>query len=242
MWPSPTPRSASTSGGCSRRSSTADRFSSLPPLLPSGFAVKYKDTKMERFVFDEDYVRRLREKDTDTWLHFHAYFQDRLYLKLRGRLSSIEAIDEVRQEVFTRTFQHLDELRDPRKLGAFVATICKNVLHEYYRAQNRTDRLDESVEIVDEHTDVEAQLEEKRRRDRVRRVIGQMDERDAAVLRGILDGTNKAELCRRLGVERSYLRVVFHRAKEKFRALYLRRKSGRLQIFETFGSQLSLLF
>jgi RNA polymerase sigma-70 factor (ECF subfamily) len=195
---------------------------------------------MERFVFDEDYVRRLREGDPATWLHFHAYFQDRLYLKLRGRLSSTEAIDEVRQEVFARTFEHLAELRDPRTLGAFVAAICKNVLHEYYRSRNRTDRLDDQAEIADEHIDVEGRFEEEQRAQRVRRIMSQMDARDALVLRAILDGTNKAELCRRLGIERTYLRVVFHRAKEKFRALYLRRKSGRLQIFETFGRSTSL--
>jgi RNA polymerase sigma-70 factor (ECF subfamily) len=195
---------------------------------------------MERFVFDEDYVKRLRAGDPAISRHFYAYFQDRLYLKLRGRLSSAGAIDDVRQEVFARTFEKLDEIRDPRALGAFVASICNNVLHEHYRTEGRTDSLDDQTDVVDEHTGVEEELDEKTRAKRVRKVMSQMDPRDAQVLRGILEGTNKAELCRRLGIERSYLRVVFHRAKEKFRALYLRRKSGRLQIFETFGGPTSL--
>ena len=62
---------------------------------------------MELFVFDDEYVRRLREGDRETAAHFHAYFRDLLLLKLRRRLRTLEAIDEVRQEVFARCIAHL---------------------------------------------------------------------------------------------------------------------------------------
>src|SRR5215212_11570065 len=106
---------------------------------------------MELFVFDDDYVRRLREGDRDTAAHFHSYFRDLLLLKLRRRLASVDAIDEVRQEVFARCFEHLGELREARKLGAFVNSICNRVLMEYYRAEGRTEALsDDASEIPDD--------------------------------------------------------------------------------------------
>jgi RNA polymerase sigma-70 factor (ECF subfamily) len=195
---------------------------------------------MELFVFDEDYVRRLREGDPATAAHFYKYFGDLLLMKLRRKLTSVEAIDEVRQEVFARSIEHLGELRDAPKLGAFVLSICRHVLLEYYRAESRTDSLGDQTDIADTR-DMEAMFETARNSARVKRVMKQLPEKDAQILRAIfLDEKDKEELCRRLGIERSYLRVLLHRAKEKFRLLYLRRKSGRLSIFETFGGSSSL--
>ena len=195
---------------------------------------------MELFVFDDDYVRRLREGDGETAAHFHAYFRDLLLLKLRRRLRSLDAIDEVRQEVFTRCLQHLDSLKDARKLGAFVNSICNRVLMEYYRAEGRTEALDEQAEIADP-SDVGAAYDSARSSARVRRVLQDLPDRDAQLLRAVfLEEGDKEEVCRRFGVDRAYLRVLLHRAKDKFRAQYLRRKSGRMSVFETFGGPTSL--
>lgn len=196
---------------------------------------------MELFVFDDDYVRRLREGDRDTANHFHAYFRDLLLLKLRRRLASIDAIDEVRQEVFTRCFQHLGELREAKKLGAFVNSICNRVLMEYYRAEGRTEPLTDEAEEIPDPADAVASLDSARSVVRVRRVLEAMPQRDSDILRAVfLDEGDKEEICRRFGVERDYLRVLLHRAKEKFKSFYLRRKSGRMNIDETFGGNSSL--
>lgn len=196
---------------------------------------------MELFVFDDDYVRRLREGDRETANHFHAYFRDLLLLKLRRRLPSIDAIDEVRQEVFVRCFQHLDELREPRKLGAFVNAICNRVLMEYYRAESRTEPLTDEAEAIPDAVDTAASLDSARSSARVRRVLEAMPQRDSDILKAVfIEEGDKEEVCRRFGVERDYLRVLLHRAKEKFRTFYLRRKSGRMTVNETFGGDSSL--
>jgi RNA polymerase sigma-70 factor, ECF subfamily len=195
---------------------------------------------MELYVFDEDYVRRLREGDRETAAHFHQYFRELLLLKLRRRLRSIEAIDEVRQEVFTRCIAHLAQLNDPRKLGAFVNAICNRVLMEYYRSESRTESLEEQSDIADSSS-LEAAFDTARNTARVRRVLDTMPRRDSDILKAVfLEEAEKEEICRRFGVERDYLRVLLHRAKEKFRTQYLRRKSGRMSIFETFGGPTSL--
>ena len=63
---------------------------------------------MDFFTFDDEYVRRLRDGDRWTVEHFYSYFQQLLLIKLRGRLPSKEAIDDVRQEVFARFFRALE--------------------------------------------------------------------------------------------------------------------------------------
>ena len=195
---------------------------------------------MELFVFDGDYVRRLREGDRETANHFHAYFRDLLLLKLRNRLRSMDAIDEVRQEVFLRSLERLDRLKDPSRLGAFVNSICENVLKEYYRAENRNEALDEQQDIADGRN-VDMDYDSAHNAERVRRVLASMKGREPEILRALfLEEQDKDELCRRFDVDRAYLRVLVHRAKDKFRLHYLRRKSGRMAIFETFGDPPSL--
>jgi len=195
---------------------------------------------MELFVFDDDYVRRLREGDRETANHFHAYFRDLLLLKLRKRLRSMEAIDEVRQEVFVRCLERLDRLKEPSRLGAFVNSICENVLKEYYRAENRTEALDEQPDVAGS-ADADAEYDSAQNTARVRRVLADMKGREAEILRALfIEELDKDELCRRYDIDRDYLRVLVHRAKEKFRVQYLRRKSGRMSIFETFGDPPSL--
>ena len=199
---------------------------------------------MELFVFDDAYVRRLREGDRETAAHFHAYFRDLLLLKLRRRLRTLEAIDEVRQEVFTRCIAHLDQLQDARKLGAFVNSICNRVLMEYYRAEGRTESLEEQSDTALANlatNGMDAALDSARNTARVRRILDTLPARDSEILRAVfLEEADKEEICRRYGIERDYLRVLLHRAKEKFKAHYLRRKSGRMSIFETFGGHTSL--
>ena len=55
---------------------------------------------MQFFVFDASYVEKLRSGDARTEADFVSYFSELIRLKLRSRLSSNEAIEDVRQETF----------------------------------------------------------------------------------------------------------------------------------------------
>jgi len=195
---------------------------------------------MELFPFDDEYVRRLREGDRETSAHFSSYFRELLLIKLRRKLDSKQAIDDVRQEVFVRVFAKLPELQDARKLGSFVNSICNHVLMEWYRIESRSDAFAKTVVDAVEQATVEEELVTEESMARVRRVLDRMPPRDASILRALFieEGT-KDDVCRRFGVDRPYLRVLLHRAKEKFRSEF-RKKSGRVQIGETFSGRTSL--
>jgi RNA polymerase sigma-70 factor (ECF subfamily) len=50
-----------------------------------------------------------------------------------------------------------------------------------------------------------------------------MSERDRRLLREVfLEERDKDEVCRDFGVDREYLRVLLHRAKQAFKSLYLK--------------------
>lgn len=192
---------------------------------------------MELFAFDDDYVRRLRQRDRETEEHFEQYFRDLLLIKLRRRLPSVEAIEDVRQETFVRVLARLDEIRDGRKLGAFVNATCELVLKEHYRKDARAQR--EDAPPPAEMRAIDEELVEDENRKRVRRVLSRMPDRDADVLRALfLEELDKDQVCERFGIDRNYLRVLLHRAKQRFQNEFRRKSTPNFAV--TLGGQSSL--
>jgi RNA polymerase sigma-70 factor, ECF subfamily len=180
---------------------------------------------MDFFPFDDDYVRRLREGDRWTEEHFRSYFEQLLLIKLRRRLPSLEAIHDVRQEVFVRVFKTLrvsdGGIRDGRKLGAYVNTVCNNVVLELYRQTNRTEPLLDAHLDLPTSEDVADALVDSEERERVRRVVDQLPPRDRDILKALFfDERSNDDVCAEFGVDRNYLRVLLYRAKEKFRGAW----------------------
>jgi RNA polymerase sigma-70 factor (ECF subfamily) len=179
---------------------------------------------LELFAFDEAYLSRLREGDPSTESHFVVYFSQLLQLKLRARFLAPDAVDDLRQETFTRVIRSIRSaggVREANRLGAFVNSVCNNVLLEHYRAGNKNVPLQsEHLEMPDKVMNVEKQAMADETCATVRKVLSQLPGRDQAILRAIfLEEQQKDEVCRRFGVTRDYLRVLLYRAKEKFRSL-----------------------
>jgi RNA polymerase sigma-70 factor (ECF subfamily) len=62
---------------------------------------------------------------------------------------------------------------------------------------------------------------------KVREILAEMPPRDRAVLKAIfLDERDRDEVCREFGVDGEYLRVLLFRAKQNFKAEYLKRMGG----------------
>jgi RNA polymerase sigma-70 factor (ECF subfamily) len=183
--------------------------------------------------FDDSYLDRLRAGDFRTQEHFVAYFSELIHLKLRSRLHSPQAIEDVRQETFVRVFAALrDEgrIRQPERLGAFVNALCNNVLLEHYRTSQRGTSLEEEDEqhLPAAFVDLLGAVASKEMQDKVREILEDLPERDRRLLRGLfLEERDKDEVCRELGVDRDYLRVLLHRAKLSFKSLYMKHMDRR---------------
>ena len=178
-------------------------------------------------TFDETYLERLRAGDFRTQEHFGVYFSALIQVKLRSRLHSREAIEDVRQETFARFFVALREGRilHPERLGSFVNSICNNVLLEHYRSSTGHTSLDdddgEQKDFPAPASDLLGALTAKETKEKVREILEQLAERDRRLLREVfLEERDKDEVCRDFGVDREYLRVLLHRAKQAFKVLY----------------------
>jgi RNA polymerase sigma-70 factor (ECF subfamily) len=187
---------------------------------------------VEFFNFDEGYVRRLREGDPTTEQHFVAYFGQLLRIKLRSRKLPSDKVEDLSQETFIRVIANLRKdggVRQPERFGAFVNSICNYVLQEHYRSSAKNQPMMEEVhmEIPDKVLDLEGMLVTKESAEQVRRILDGLPKRDRELLRAIfLEEKEKDAVCKELGVDREYLRVLVHRAKDKFRALYEKGQMG----------------
>ena len=202
-----------------------------PPVLYSS-PRRSPGQVLEFHSFDAAYVERLCAGDPQTQEHFVQYFTQLLRVKLRSRLQSLHAIEDARQETFARVFAVLRKdggLRQPECLGPFVNTVCNHVLLEYYRSSGRSDSLDS-----DDHPELPAPgasaldiVASRQIKDKVREILLDLSVRDRSLLKAVfLDERDRDEVCRELGVDREYLRVLLHRAKQEFKAEYLKRVGG----------------
>lgn len=176
--------------------------------------------------FDEAYVERLRSGDFRTQEHFVTYFSELIQLKLRSRLRTPEAIEDVRQETFARVFDALRRagaIRQPDRLGAFINSICNNVLLEHYRSKSRHNTDEPDPDLPDPVTDVLGIVAARQMQEKVRQILGALSDRDRRLIKAIfLDERDKDEVCAEFGVDRDYLRVLVHRAKQSFKSSYLK--------------------
>lgn len=175
--------------------------------------------------FDEVYVDRLARGDREIEEHFSHYFGRLILIKLRRRLRSRQAIDDVRQETFLRVLRILRSeggVRRAEGLGALVNSVCNNVLFETWRTQQRHQPLPEGDWDPPDHgSDPERELLTEEQRRAVRAVIDEMPEHDRQLLGAVfLEEQDRDAVCARLGVGRDYLRVLLHRAKKVFRTRY----------------------
>lgn len=178
--------------------------------------------------FDDSYLERLRAGDFRTQQHFVAYFSELIQIKLRSRLRSPHDIEDVKQETFVRVLTALRSeggIRQADRLGAYVNSTCNNVLLEKYRSP-RGDSLDvedQSHDLPDTRIDVLGVVVAKETQQKVREILEDLPEKDRRILKEIfIEEREKDDVCRDFGVDRDYLRVLLHRAKQQFKSQYLK--------------------
>jgi RNA polymerase sigma-70 factor (ECF subfamily) len=185
------------------------------------------------FAFDKAYLERLRNGDPATEHHFFVYFEKLLHIKLRSRTISSDRIEDLKQETFIRVIAAVRKegvVRQPERFGAFVNSICNNVLLEYYRTFGKNQQIDEThQDIPDKVLDLEGMMVSRQFSERVQKIVSVLPARDRDLLRAVfLEERDKDAVCRDIGVNRDYLRVLLHRAKDKFKAVYEKEGSGGL--------------
>jgi RNA polymerase sigma-70 factor (ECF subfamily) len=176
---------------------------------------------VEFYSFDRAYLERLAAGDPEVERHFSEYFSELILIKLRAREYTRNIIEDVRQETFLRVLQTLrrNGIREPERIGAFVNSVCNNVVLEFGRSGARLTYTDEGApEVADDRADSEQELVTREQADQVRSVLAQMSPKNRQLLSAVfLEERPSEEVCRQFKVDQNYLRVLLFRARAQFR-------------------------
>lgn len=190
-------------------------------------SVRFAVSREGRFEFDRAYLDRLASGDPDTERHFTRYFGDLLSIKLRSRLRSPAQVEDARQETFFRVLKALRQpggIQSPGGFGAFVNSVCNNVLFEMYRSHSKTTPLEDEVgaALPDPAVDAETEAAADEDRAHVRGIMESLPQKERQLLHWLFfEECDKDEVCRRLNIDRNYLRVLLHRAKQRFKTEFV---------------------
>jgi RNA polymerase sigma-70 factor, ECF subfamily len=181
-------------------------------------------------AFDADYLTRLRQGDPETERHFIAYFSSALWFKLRNRVRLRYLIDEIQQETFARVLKYLQSgkpIQYPERFGGFVQAVCNHVMLEVLRSEFAHRQTGEgAIDPPDHRVKFDTDIVTDQRKQAVRDVLSEMAEKDRTLLTMVfLQEGDRSEICKRFKVDGDYLRVLLHRAKERFRDI-VRKKRG----------------
>jgi RNA polymerase sigma-70 factor, ECF subfamily len=188
---------------------------------------------LERHVFDREYIERLSRGDEEVEGHFTRYFGDLLLIKLRGRVRSPQLAEDVRQETFLRVLNRLrtkGTIEYPERLGAFVNSVCENVLLEFFREEGRLKQVPENAP-EQAHAALTAELAfiNEERKSSMKAVLEKLSVGDRKMLRQVfLEERDKDEVAREFGITRDYMRVRIHRALGRLRSALAKEEGGGL--------------
>jgi RNA polymerase sigma-70 factor, ECF subfamily len=179
--------------------------------------------------FTDDYLERLKQGDPIVGEHFSVYFRELIYLKCRWRVSSTELLEDIQQETLTRVLSAVerDSVQHPERFGAFVNSVCNNVAMELIRKARVNEPIDGVAEPADLSQSLDESLINQQQRREVEAVLAELTEKDRGLLQALfLEEKSSTEVCHQFDVDGGYLRVLVHRAKQRFKKVYVRRAGG----------------
>ena len=178
---------------------------------------------MELFPFDAEYVRRLIAEESAVVKHFVEYTTKLLTVMLRNRGEKRDAIEDIIQDTYGRFWEKLRApgyIRKPESIGAFICSICKNVLSERRRDRNRFQPLEPNYDQPIE-SDPFVALVSAETCARVRATLKKLPPRDEEILVALwIEELSRGEVRERMKIDPDYFRVLIHRANNEFRDKY----------------------
>jgi len=147
------------------------------------------------------------------WEEFHTPLQQ----FIRRRISDEETAEDVLQDVFLKIHQHMDALKDVRKLESWIYQITRNVIIDAYRSRRQEATLEsaEALDLPEElpDDDIVSELLPS-----VRAMVRNLPELDRqALVLTEYQGLTQKELAERLGLSLSGAKSRVQRAREKLK-------------------------
>jgi RNA polymerase sigma-70 factor (ECF subfamily) len=181
-----------------------------------------------------DLVSRIRAGDRQAEAELVERYNRGVRVVIRREVGDSAIADDLYQETFCLVLEKIrrGEVREPEKLSGFVCSVARNLVISHFRRAARQEALTGTEEITSLPQLAPNQLEGLLRKEKVelvRQVLQEMpNQRDIQVLfRFYIAEEEKEKICADHGLTGTQFNLVLHRARERYRELYLRAMSSK---------------
>src|SRR4029079_16109990 len=118
--------------------------------MPTGRARRAYSSLMEASLSDAALVARCRTGDESAWAELVNRFSRYVYaIATKGFGLRADDAEDVFQEVFARTYEHLERLRDDEAIRPWIAQLTRRLSIDKIRAGSREQLSDDDIEPPD---------------------------------------------------------------------------------------------
>jgi len=181
-----------------------------------------------------DLVSRIMAGDQQAEAELVERYNRGVRIIIRREVGDAAIADDLYQETFCLVLEKIrrGEVREPEKLSGFVCSLARNLVIGHFRRAARREAFTGTEETSSLPHPAPNQLEGLLRKEKVelvRQVLKEMpNQRDIQVLfRFYIAEEEKEKICADHGLTGAQFNLVLHRARERYRELYLRAMSGR---------------
>lgn len=141
-------------------------------------------TDMEKL---DSTVRKAAKGDAAAWAELVNHFEGLLTAIGRGFRLPPDQIQDVAQDTWLQLFRHVDDLRDPTRVGAWLVRTMRNgCLHAQQRQVREVLRGDWAEwQVPDLAQDVEEELIRRERADELWSAVGRLPDRQRDLIRSL---------------------------------------------------------
>lgn len=189
----------------------------------------------ERLVSPAELVRRIQAGDRKAEAELVAHYGERLAFLLRRWTRDPTAAEDLYQETFRLALEKIrgGEPREPDKLAGFLHALAQNLSAYHYRRGDRRaahyGQDQDTAVVADAGPGSLQQLLQSERAALVHTLLQELPTaRDREILaRYYLADQDKEEVCGALALAEDHFKRVLHRARQRFKELFLERHGGK---------------
>ena len=163
---------------------------------------------------------KLKNGDPEAFGFFYDKYVKQIYRFILLKVSSSQVAEDLTQDVFLKTWQHLVDQKNLSHFRAFIYRIARNIVIDYYRQNSRQtlsiDEMPEDILPTEKIVDLDNSLDVANIKKYLARLKPQYQE--ILVLRYIEDLTFE-EISEVLQKDKNNVRVLLHRALNKLKEI-----------------------
>jgi len=174
----------------------------------------FKGNLQEKIIF-----LKLKSGDSDAFAFFYDKYVTRIYRFVLIKVSSKQVAEDLTQDIFLKTWQHLVDKRHVKSFQAFIFRVARNTVIDYYRQSNKQELPLEYVpDDIDLSENIEKDLDAALDTNKLLKKIRQLKpEYQEVLLLRYLEDLSIDDISKVIQKDKNNVRVTIHRALAKLK-------------------------